>query len=427
MSVFVPKKKQQSRQRAGQSEAKTSTTKSSKSGRVRQAKQTQRSSAKPSPASRRGGKRVEQESNVRGRVGSDAKPSTSKEEAVEHIKSSVGRGKGLEKQTLIKEPNKQELPSKPYFVDVDEEHDGQRLDNFLITHLKGVPKTHVYRIIRKGEIRINKGRVKQTTRLKQGDSIRIPPIRLSESNLGDLDGARYAFLNKAILFEDEGLLVLNKPSGMAVHAGSGIQVGVIEAIRALRTDLKYIELVHRLDRETSGCLVLAKKSSVLKALHEDFKNNSLKNPRLDKRYICLVKGEWQGGQRRVIKALNTNAQRGGERMVMVDDNGSYASSIIRPLSTSEAASVLEVKLLTGRTHQVRVHSLSEGHPLAGDQKYGEREFNKKMKVHGLSRLFLHAAQLTFYHPMTEAKMTVEAPLPSELSSVLSRLELSGLA
>jgi 23S rRNA pseudouridine955/2504/2580 synthase len=169
--------------------------------------------------------------------------------------------------------------------------------------------------------------------------------------------------------------------------------------------------------------VLAKKSSVLKTLHEDFKNNSLKNPRLDKRYSCLVKGEWQGGQRRVTKALNTGAQRGGERMVMVDESGRYASSIIRPISVSSLASLLEVKLLTGRTHQVRVHCLSEGHPLAGDQKYGEREFNKLIKSSGLSRLFLHAAQLSFYHPMTETKMTVEAPLPQELASVLLNLAL----
>lgn len=347
--------------------------------------------------------------------------------AIENVRPNTSKSKPLDRDVgtldLSEKANKQVLPTKPYFVEVDEEHDGQRLDNFLITHLKGVPKTHIYRIIRKGEIRINKGRVKQTTRLVQGDSIRIPPIRLSESDSTHLDGSKYAFLNKAILYEDEGLLVLNKPSGMAVHAGSGIKVGVIEALRALRTDLKYIELVHRLDRDTSGCLVLAKKSSVLKTLHDDFKNNSLKNPRLDKRYSCLVKGAWQGGQRRVTKALNTGAQRGGERMVMVDENGRYASSIIRPISVSDLASLLEVKLLTGRTHQVRVHCLSEGHPLAGDQKYGEREFNKTIKSSGLSRLFLHAAQLSFYHPMTEAKMTIEAPLPQELDAVLANLAL----
>jgi len=187
---------------------------------------------------------------------------------------------------LTQDKKTQSSTSTVYFVEVDEEHAGQRVDNFLMTHLKGVPKTRIYRIIRKGEVRVNKGRVKQTTRLEQGDVIRIPPIRQSENQTADLDGARYAFLNKAILFEDDWLIVLNKPSGMAVHAGSGIKVGVIEALRALRTDLKYIELVHRLDRETSGCLVLAKKSSALKALNEDFKTNSLKNARLDKRLCC---------------------------------------------------------------------------------------------------------------------------------------------
>jgi 23S rRNA pseudouridine955/2504/2580 synthase len=325
---------------------------------------------------------------------------------------------------LTKPSNSPSQPPKAYFVEVDAEHAGQRVDNFLITHLKGVPKTHIYRVIRKGEVRVNKGRVKQTTRLQEGDSVRIPPIRQSERLNQTLDGTRYEFLNKAILFEDDAILVLNKPSGMAVHAGSGIKVGVIEALRSLRTDLKYIELAHRLDRETSGCLVLAKKSSALKALNEDFKNNSLKNPRLDKRYLALVMGRWQFGQRRVTKALNTNAKRGGERMVMVDEAGSYASSIMTPRTTSEMASLLEVKLLTGRTHQVRVHCESENHPVAGDQKYGDREFNKRLKTVGLSRLFLHAASITFFHPMTSQSIKIEAPLPTELKSVLANLALS---
>ena len=327
---------------------------------------------------------------------------------------------------MSKEPNgpTPAAPNKAYFVEVDEEHAGQRVDNFLITHLKGVPKTHIYRIIRKGEVRVNKGRIKQTTRLQQGDQIRIPPIRQSAASDQKLDGSRYVFLQKAILFEDDALLVLNKPSGMAVHAGSGIKVGVIEALRALRTDLRYLELAHRLDRETSGCLVLAKKSSVLKALNEDFKNNSLKNTRLDKRYLALVKGRFRGGQRRVTKALNTDARRQGERVVVVDDKGCYASSIITPQDVSDTASLLSVKLLTGRTHQVRVHCLSEGHPLAGDDKYGNREFNKRMKSVGLSRLFLHASRITLVHPLTQQKTTIEAPLPSELSSVLANLALN---
>ena len=318
--------------------------------------------------------------------------------------------------------NKPEV-TKAYFVEVDENRAGQRLDNFLFTHLKGVPKSRIYRIIRKGEVRINKGRVKQTTRLVLGDKIRIPPIRQADSENETLDGSRYEFLNRAILFEDNGLLILNKPSGMAVHAGSGIKVGVIEALRALRTDIKYLELAHRLDRETSGCLVLAKKASVLRALHEDFKNNSLKNPRLDKRYLTLVKGQWRGGERRVIKALDTNAKRHGERFVVVDKSGSYASSIMQPIEVSEFASLLEVKLLTGRTHQVRVHTLSENHPVAGDQKYGDDSFNKKIKGKGLKRLFLHASSIQLNYPLTKKKLRTEAPLPEELISVLNNLNL----
>lgn len=328
--------------------------------------------------------------------------------------------------SLSKPANHKSDSSKAYFVTVDEDHAGQRVDNFLITHLKGVPKSRIYRIIRKGEVRVNKGRVKQTTRLEAGDSVRIPPIRQAESSNEGLDGSRYAFLSKAILFEDDAVLVLNKPSGMAVHAGSGIKVGVIEALRALRTDVKYLELAHRLDRETSGCLVLAKKSSALKALNEDFKNNSLKNGRLDKRYLTLVRGQWKHGERRVIKALNTEAKRHGERFVVVDEKGRYASSIMTPIDVSELASLLEVKLLTGRTHQVRVHAHSEDHPVAGDQRYGDKEFNKRMKSVGLSRLFLHAASIKFIHPLTSKAMLVEAPLPSELVSVLTNLALRNL-
>lgn len=313
--------------------------------------------------------------------------------------------------------------SKVSFVTVDAEHAGQRLDNFLITRLKGVPKSMIYRIIRKGEVRINKGRVKQTTRINEGDVVRIPPIRLAADKEIKVDAGRYAFLVEQVLFEDDALLVLNKPSGMAVHAGSGIKVGIIEAIRALRTDLKYIELAHRLDRETSGCLVMAKKSSVLRALNEDFANNSLKNNRLQKRYLALVKGRWRHGERRVTKALNTDARRGGERHVVVDDNGSYASSIMTPVSVGSLASLIEVKLLTGRTHQVRVHALSEGHPLAGDQRYGDADFNKEIKKLGLKRLFLHAASFSFFHPISEQKIEIDAPMPAELTAVVNSLSL----
>ena len=314
--------------------------------------------------------------------------------------------------------------SKVNFVEIDAEHAGQRVDNFLITLLKGVPKTMIYRIIRKGEVRVNKGRVKQTTRLHEGDVVRVPPIRQAVRPSIDVQAKRYAFLLNAILYEDEAVLVLNKPSGMAVHAGSGIKIGIIEAMRAIRSDLKYLELAHRLDRQTSGCLVLAKKSSALKSLNEDFKNNSLKNNRLDKRYLTLLKGRWQHGERRVTKALNRNAKRHGERHVVIDTKGSYASSIMKPISVGDIASLIEVKLLTGRTHQVRVHALSEGHPVAGDDRYGNADFNKLVKQeNGLTRLFLHAAQLSFTHPASQKRIKIAAPMPDDLVSVLQSLNL----
>ena len=311
--------------------------------------------------------------------------------------------------------------NKVQFVEIDEHHDGQRLDNYLIKTLKGVPKTHIYRIIRKGEVRINKGRVRQTTRLKVGDLLRLPPIKVGANHDQAIDVKRLQYLHKAVLFEDDALLVLNKPSGLAVHAGSGIRVGVIEAIRALRTDLAYVELVHRLDRETSGCLVLAKKASALRTLQVDFKQNSRKQRRLHKYYLALVKGRWKHGERYIEKALNTEARKHGERTVVVDINGSYACSIVKPVKTSQQASLVEVKLLTGRTHQVRVHCMSENHPLAGDQRYGEPLFNKEMSSMGLKRLFLHASKLAIHHPISGQKMEFEAPLPSELATLVDSL------
>jgi len=390
--------------------------------------------SKASDASRgRRAKSSSKQDAPRARVSRHRKPETTSSSASKPNKFSSkastdkrrgpGDSSGRRTRQVTSVDTQTRIPNKVTFVEIDENHDGQRLDNFLITHLKGVPKSHIYRIIRKGEVRINKGRVKQTTRLKEGDSLRLPPIRLSDEKNSNLDGEKYRFLGDAILFEDDALMVINKPCGMAVHAGSGIAVGVIEALRAYRNDLKYIELVHRLDRETSGVLVLAKKASALKILHDDFKTNSLKNPRLDKRYLTLVKGQWQHGQRRVTKALNVNARRHGERYVVVDADGSYASSIMTPKAVSKEASLIEVKLLTGRTHQVRVHAQSENHPVAGDPKYGDDDFNKKMKSVGLSRLFLHAARLKFVHPLNQRSLTIEAPLPHELLSVLNNLSL----
>jgi len=307
------------------------------------------------------------------------------------------------------------------FIEVDEDRQGQRLDNFLFRHLKGVPKTHIYRIIRKGEVRINKKRVKQTTRLALGDIVRIPPIRISDTRSINIDRQRYEYLNHATLFEDDAFLIVNKPAGLAVHSGSGISVGLIEAMRRLRNDLAYLELVHRLDRETSGCLVLAKKASALRTLQADFRQSSAANSTLDKRYQALVKGRWRHGQRRIEKPLNTQARVKGERTVKVDQKGQYACSIAKPLATSKIASLIEVKLLTGRTHQVRVHCQSESHPLAGDQRYGDSEFNQAMRQLGLKRLFLHASSLSFVHPMTQTKIQIQAEMPEELSNLSQQL------
>lgn len=322
-------------------------------------------------------------------------------------------------------PEKKLTPgSKPVLLTISEDNDGQRVDNFLISLLKGVPKTHIYRIIRKGEVRVNKGRVKQTTRLNIGDVIRVPPVKTNTAESSPVSVSKYLFLNNEILFEDDHILVLNKPSGMAVHAGSGISVGVIEALRALRSELRYLELAHRLDRETSGCLVLAKSARILKILNEDFRSNTLKNKRLDKRYLALVKGRWRFGERRIEKPLDTEARRGGERHVVVSAQASYASSIVTPKAVGQLASLVEVKLQTGRTHQVRVHLLSEGHPLAGDSRYGDTSFNQLMKEqHGLRRLFLHASQIAFTHPVSEQRVRVTAPLPTALQKVADELKL----
>lgn len=310
-----------------------------------------------------------------------------------------------------------------HFVDIDENQDGQRLDNFLIRYLKGVPKTHIYRIIRKGEVRVNKSRAKQVTRLKHKDRVRIPPIRVAQRADIQIEKGKFEFLEQAILFEDDAMLVLNKPSGMAVHAGSGISVGVIEAMRGIRGEKQYLDLAHRLDRETSGCLVIAKKASVLKQLNRDFSQGKESKGGLSKQYLTLVEGFWRGGARRVNKPLDVNNRRGGERHVQVSANGSDALSIFTPVSVQPQASLLKVDLITGKTHQVRVHALSEGHAVLGDSKYASDTSRKYAQSIALKRLFLHACRFEFEHPLSKARISIEAPLPDDLSRILQKLEL----
>ncbi|MEO0367411.1 MAG: RluA family pseudouridine synthase [Pseudomonadota bacterium] len=313
--------------------------------------------------------------------------------------------------------------SRPSFIEVSEQESGQRIDNYLFKRFKDLPKTLIYRIIRKGELRINKGRVKQTTRIEAGDLIRLPPLQTGSTVPLKQGVGPAPIATQDILFEDDVLMVLNKPSGLAVHAGSGIKHGLIESLRASRTDLRYLELVHRLDRPTSGCLVLAKRASALRALHSDFQSGSLRSGRLKKVYLCMVEGHWRGGERRVERALNTQSRRGGERHVSVHGDGQYACSIFRPLSKSAKASLMEVQILTGRTHQVRVHAVAEGHAIAGDDRYGAEEFNSLAKKLGLSRLFLHAHEISFVHPVTETRMSFIAPLPQNLYTVLDKVGL----
>jgi len=306
-------------------------------------------------------------------------------------------------------------------VTVDAGHAGQRLDNFLLTALKGVPRTHVYRLLRKGEVRVNKGRAKPDYRLKEGDVVRLPPVRRAESNGDHLatqaaKSGKLDWLLERVLYEDEHLLVLDKPAGLAVHGGSGVTVGLIEALRALRPQSPFLELAHRLDRDTSGCLLIAKSRTALVQLHD-----LLREGGVDKRYLALVTGPWQGGTRHVDAALETSRPQSGERRVEVGDDGKESASDITPREKFSEAAFVEVRLLTGRMHQARVHAAHIGHPIAGDDKYGMREFNQRMKQHGLTRLFLHAARLEFRHPVNGRKMRIEAPLPVELERVLVNL------
>ncbi|MCW8846334.1 MAG: RluA family pseudouridine synthase [Gammaproteobacteria bacterium] len=300
-------------------------------------------------------------------------------------------------------------------VTVDEEYSGQRVDNFLMRELKGVPRTLVYRIIRKGEVRVNRGRVQPSHKLSAGDVVRVPPVRSAIPGQPPSEASASRVLDY-VLLEDDRLIVINKPSGLACHGGSGISFGLIELMRAARPDLQYLELVHRLDRDTSGCMLLAKRRSALRSLHEQ-----LRESRIDKHYLALVKGHWDLGKRRVELPLATQTRSGGERHVTVHDEGKYALSTFRPVETSRAASLVEVKIGTGRTHQIRVHATALGHPIAGDTKYGDEVWNRETRKLGLKRLFLHATALTFEHPKTGESVLVTAPLPEELSLAMDRI------
>ncbi|MGD2112501.1 MAG: RluA family pseudouridine synthase [Gammaproteobacteria bacterium] len=303
-------------------------------------------------------------------------------------------------------------------VSVSADEAGQRIDNFLARHLKGVPRSHIYRILRRGEVRVNSGRIQARYKVCAGDLVRIPPVRMAAPAVaaGSGPGARLA---PQILFENERCLVINKPAGMAVHGGSGISLGVIEALRNACPEAPYLELAHRLDRETSGCLLLARRRSFLRAFHAQQLANQVR-----KSYLALLAGTWKGGARTVDVPLRKNRLRGGERMVCVAADGKPAVSVFTPLTRYPDATLAEVELLTGRTHQIRVHAAHIGHPLAGDEKYGNPDYNARMREYGLRRMFLHARQLSFTDPANNRPIEVTAPLDSRLQAVLDRLETS---
>ena len=307
-----------------------------------------------------------------------------------------------------------------HHIEVGSEFEGQRLDNFLLRSLKGVPRSHVYRLIRSGQIRVNSGRVRPSYRLKLDDLIRVPPVRQRSPTERTFKKEDTDWLAKRIIYEDSRILVLDKPSGLAVHGGSGIFLGCIEALRYLRPNLPSLELVHRLDRGTSGCLLIAKRRSALRRIHQ-----LLREGQVHKRYLALVEGVWQGAEADVDFSLTANRQKRGETFVRVDSEGKHAHSHFRAIERYDLdATLMEVSTTTGRTHQIRVHAAHMGHAVAGDERYGNQEFNLTMRNKGLRRLFLHAISISFVWPQTEEEFFVSTSLPSELRQVLDRTSTS---
>ncbi|MGH8671515.1 MAG: RluA family pseudouridine synthase [Burkholderiales bacterium] len=290
---------------------------------------------------------------------------------------------------------------------------GQRIDNFLIKTLKGVPKSCIYRILRCADVRVNKRRVKASYRLQAGDNVRIPPLRISSAPAAPPPPR----LAAARLYHDEALLAIDKPAGVAVHGGSGVSHGVIEQLRAAQTGERFLELVHRLDRDTSGVLLLAKKRAALTGLHCE-----LREGRVEKRYLVLVKGEWDARIGSIALPLHKYINEQGERRVAVNDNGKPSQTLLKLKRVWPGFSLLEAQLKTGRTHQIRVHLTHLGFPIAGDPKYGDFEFNRQLRKRGLKRMFLHARLLRFKHPISGESVRIEAPLPDELDLFVQSLE-----
>lgn len=314
------------------------------------------------------------------------------------------------------EHDSQEIRTPVQHLEVSAEEAGQRLDNFVRKRLGDVPRSRVYRVIRKGEVRVNGRRAGPETRLKAQDRIRLPPVRvLPAPEPGRPAPDLLARIRNAVILEDARLLVLDKPAGVAVHGGSGVSSGVIEALRMLRPQ-ESLELVHRLDRDTSGCLLVARDTATLRTLHA-----LLRTDGFEKRYLALLKGRWQLGEKRIDVPLRTDTRVGGERTVRADASGKPSTSRFRPVQFfGRVATLVEVTLDTGRTHQIRVHAAHAGHPVAGDAKYGDQSFNREMRALGLERMFLHASSVSFTWPQG-GEFSVNTPLPAELAAVLEKL------
>ena len=309
------------------------------------------------------------------------------------------------------------MKKQVYYLTIEPDYAGQRIDNFLLTRLKGVPKTRIYRILRKGEVRVNKKRIEPSYRLQAGDQVRVPPVEMSEQTVPQAPShSLMALLSQRILYEDNQLLIINKPSGIPVHGGSQVKIGIVEALRCMYPKLPHLELAHRLDADTSGCLVLAKKRGVLKELHQ-----LLREGKIQKIYLALTKGHWKPVELRVDVPLQKNHLSSGERIVKVDQEGKSSLTVFVPLETFAGMTLVEAHLHTGRTHQIRVHAQYRRHPIAGDPKYGDKTFNKQMREQGLKRLFLHANSIEFLLPSTGEVIRVSAPLDEDLKACLTAL------
>ncbi len=302
---------------------------------------------------------------------------------------------------------------------IGEDDPGQRLDNFLIRICKGVPKSHIYRILRSGEVRVNRRRVAAGYRLCVGDVLRLPPLRMAERPKGEVDEAAKQRVDLPIIYEDESMLVIDKPDGIAVHGGSGVSFGVIEALRQQRPEARFLELAHRLDRETSGILLIGKKRLALTALHDMFREHGAG---ADKRYLVLVKGRWMNTTQHVRLPLHKYLTDGGERRVSVNPEGKDSHTVFRLLARWPEISLLEAQLKTGRTHQIRVHLAHLGFPILGDEKYGDFALNRDLKRAGLKRMALHAWRIALRHPLSGASLECTAPLPEAIAGYIAAVD-----